>query len=73
MRCVVLLAVLAAAGCSTHPIADFLDIVKPAPAFCPPAAPPAPVLPSYPAAPPVTAPPAAGPDIPPPPPTWPAT
>jgi hypothetical protein len=64
--------VLLCAGCSTHPIADFLDVVKPAPSVCPPAAPAAPALPVYPPAAPVTAPPASGPEIPPPPPNWPA-
>jgi hypothetical protein len=65
--------ILACAGCSTHPVADFLDVVKPAPAVCPTAAPAPPVLPVYPPAGPVTTPPPAGPEIPPPPPpSWPA-
>jgi hypothetical protein len=65
------LAVLLFAGCSTHPIADFLDVVKPAPQLSPQAAPVAPGLPSFPAGPPVTTP-APGPGVPlPPPPSWP--
>jgi hypothetical protein len=65
------LLVLLFAGCSTHPIADFLDVVKPAPSVCPPTAPVAPGLPTYPSGPPVTAPPP-GPNFPPPP-NWPGT
>jgi hypothetical protein len=68
-RCLPLLVVLFA-GCSTHPIADFLDVVKPAPPACPPTAPIAPALPTYQSGPPVTAPPAPAPNFPPPP-TWP--
>ena len=65
------LAVVLLAGCSTHPIADFLDVVKPAPQLNPHAAPAAPCLPTYPAGPPATTP-APGPAVPaPPPPNWP--
>jgi hypothetical protein len=59
------------AGCSTHPIADLLDVIKPAPSFCPATAPAPPALPTYPSAGPVTSPPSPGPEIPPPPPNWP--
>jgi hypothetical protein len=69
------LLILAFAGCSTHPIADFLDIVHPAPPVCPQTAPPAPMLPTYPAGtmvPPVTRPSGLGPEMPAaPPPNWP--
>ena len=60
-----LLVLVASAGCSTHPVADFLDIVKPAPQMAPIAAPVAPCLPSAgPAAPAVIAPPAGAPAVP---------
>jgi hypothetical protein len=65
------------AGCSTAPLADFLDIVKPAPKCQPPESVAAPALPSFPAgpvSPPVTtAPPAPPPaQSSPPTPSWPA-
>jgi hypothetical protein len=70
-RCWMLLPLLAA-GCSTHPVADLLDIVNPAPPFVSAAVPAAPPLPAFAA---VTTPPATGPVIPPPPaappPAWP--
>lgn len=72
MRRFIPLAVMQLAGCSTHPVADFLDVVKPAPAFCRPTAPVAPAIPAYPAAAPVTSPPAPVPELPQaPPPSWP--
>jgi hypothetical protein len=74
MRRWMILLPFALAGCSTHPIADFLDIVKPAPPLGPVANPVEPCLPSYPSgavAPPLTNLPANGPAIPPPPPAWP--
>jgi hypothetical protein len=70
---------LVVTGCSTAPVADFLDVVRPAPRSAPPVVPAAPVLPSIPAAPlapPVTAAPPAPPpgesQPAPPPPNWPS-
>jgi hypothetical protein len=70
------LLMLVFAGCSTHPIADFMDIVKPAPPICPPAVPAAPMLPTYPpgtVVPPVSRSPGPGPEMPAPPPSWPGS
>ena len=41
-----LLVLVASAGCSTHPVADFLDIVKPAPQMAPIAAMASPRIPT---------------------------
>ena len=74
MRRFLTLLPLMAAGCSTHPVADLLDIVNPAPPFVQAAVPIAPALPTF--APPVTAPPSSGPVFPPPPappPVWPGS
>jgi hypothetical protein len=76
MRCLMPTLTLLMCGCSTAPVADFLDIVHPAPKVAPLAAPVVPVLPTFPtapAAPPVTGPPLNAPPAAtqPPPPIWP--